>query len=476
MVEYLKPDLCVIGGGSAGLTVAAAAAQLGGSVVLIERDKMGGDCLNTGCIPSKALIAAGARAQYMRTAPEFGVQAEEPKVNFGRVNDHINQVIAGIAPNDSVERFRGLGVNVIEDEAKFIDKQTVQAGDQHIRARRFVIATGSRPMMPPIPGLADVPYMTNETVFQQRRKPQDLIIIGGGPIGMEMAQAYQRLGSNVVVLEMAEPLAKDDPELTNIALRHIRREGVDIRSNTKVREVSAKTKTVSVVVENPDGTVETIVGTHILVAAGRAPNIERLDLDAAGIEHSRAGIKANAGMTTSNKRVYAIGDVAGGLQFTHVAGYQAGLVVRNALYGMPVKQNDQILPWATYTDPAIAHVGMNEDQAREKHGEKFRILRWSFDENDRARAEKQTDGLLKVITTNNGKILGAGAVGLHADELINLYAFAIANGHKIGAFTKMVSPYPTLFEVAKRISYEFYKEKMNNPVLKALLSVNRLFP
>lgn len=475
MAEYLKPDLCVIGAGSGGLSVAAAAAQLGAAVILIERAKMGGDCLNTGCVPSKALIAAATRAQLMRTAPDFGIQAEEPKPNFGRINDHIKQVIAGIAPNDSVERFRGLGVNVIEGEARFIDKRTVQVGNEQIRARRFVIATGSRPMVPPIPGLADAPFLTNETIFEQRRKPSDLIIVGGGPIGMELAQAHQRLGCSVTVLEMAEALANDDRELTDIALRHVRREGVDIRSNTKVLEVKKKARAISVDVENPDGEVETIVGTHLLIAAGRVPNIERLNLDAAKVEHTKRGISINDALKTSNRRIYAIGDVASGLQFTHVAGYQAGLVIRNALFGLPVKQNRQIIPWATYTDPAIAQVGMNEEDARQKYGDKFRVLRWSFDENDRARAERQTDGLLKVLTDNSGKILGAGAVGLHADELINMYAFAIANNMKISAFTKMVSPYPTLFEVAKRISIEFYKDKLDNPLLKGLIALNRLF-
>jgi len=475
MADFLKPDLCVIGAGSGGLTVAAAAAQLGASVVLIERGKMGGDCLNTGCVPSKALIAAATRAQLMRSAPEFGIQAEEPKPNFGRINDHIKQVIAGIAPNDSVERFRGLGVNVIEGEASFVDKRTVQVGNEKIRARRFVVATGSRPMVPSIPGLDEAPYLTNETIFEQRRKPSELLIIGGGPIGMELAQAHQRLGCNVTVVEMFEPLGKDDREFTDIALRHIRREGVDIRANTKVVEVKKKARAIAVDIENPDGEIETLVGTHLLVAAGRTPNIERLNLDAAMVEHTARGISINDGLKTSNRRVYAIGDVASGLQFTHVAGYQAGLVVRNALFGLPIKQDRQIIPWATYTDPSISQVGMNEEEARAKYGNKFKVLRWSFDENDRARAERQTDGVLKVLTDKSGKILGAGAVGLHADELINMYAFAIANGMKIGAFTKMVAPYPTLFEVAKRISIEFYKDKLDNPLLKGLISLNRLF-
>lgn len=475
MPEYLRPDICVIGAGSGGLTVAAAAAQLGGSVVLIERSKMGGDCLNTGCVPSKALIAAATRAQLMRTAPKFGIQAEEPKPNFGRINDHINQVIAGIAPNDSIERFRGLGVNVIQGEASFVDKKTVKVGDELIRARRFVIATGSRPSIPPIPGLASIPYLTNESIFEQRRKPQELVVIGGGPVGIELAQAHQRLGCNVTVLEMNVALVNDDPEISAIALRQLKAEGVDIREHTKVLDMKKKGRAVSVRVQGPNGELDTLICTHVLVAAGRLPNMERLGLEMAGVQFEPTGIKTNSTMKTSNRRVFAIGDVTQGLHFTHAAGYQAGLVVRNALFGLPVRHNEQLIPWATFTDPAVAHVGMNETQARKKHGDNYRVLRWSFDENDRARAERQTEGLLKVLTDRSGRILGASAVGLHADELINMYAFAIANGHKVGAFMKMISPYPTLFEVAKRISVEFYKDKLDNPLLKGLIAINRLF-
>ncbi|MCF4097510.1 dihydrolipoyl dehydrogenase family protein [Maritalea mediterranea] len=474
MAKILQPDLCVMGGGSGGLTVAAAALSLGASVVLVERDKMGGDCLNYGCVPSKSLIASAKRAQHMRTATKFGIAAEDPKINFGRVHEHVHGVIADIAPHDSVERFEGLGATVLQGEAKFTDAKTVIVGEQAIKARRFVIATGSRPMSPPIPGLSDVEYYTNETIFNLTRKPQHLIVVGGGPIGMELAQAHRRLGAEVTVLEMQKPLAKDDPELTQIALKQVRREGVEICQGVKVTQVAPKGKNIVVTIEKESGETEEISGSHLLLAAGRKPNIEALALEKAKIEHDAKGIKVNSSLKTSNKRVYAIGDVAGGLQFTHVAGYHGGLVVRNALFRLPIKNDTTIIPWATYTDPEIANVGLTEADAREKYGDKFRVLRWSFAENDRARAEHVEEGLLKVITTPSGKILGAGAVGKNAGELINIYALAVANKMKIGAFTKMVSPYPTQFEIAKRIAVEFYKDKVDHPVLRFLLQFNRM--
>lgn len=474
MAKILQPDLCVIGGGSGGLTVAAVALSLGASVVLVERDKMGGDCLNYGCVPSKSLIASAKRAQFMRTATKFGMASEDPKINFGRVNEHVHGVIADIAPHDSIERFEGLGATVLQGEAKFTDPKTVMVGDQAIKPRRFVVATGSRPLSPPIPGLSDVTYYTNETIFDLTRKPQHLIIIGGGPVGMEMAQAHRRLGAEVTVLEMQQPLAKDDPELTNIALKQIRREGVDIRQEVKVAKVAPKAKNIVVTLERENGETEELVGSHLLLAAGRKPNIEALELNKAKVTFDGHGIKVDKSLKSSNKRIYAIGDVVGGLQFTHVAGHHGGLVVRNALYRMPVNYDATIIPWATYTDPEIANVGLTEADARQKYGDKFKVLRWSFAENDRARAEHVEEGLLKVITSPSGKILGAGAVGHNAGELINIYALAIANKMKIGAFTKMVAPYPTQFEIAKRVAVEFYKDKTDHPVLKFLLQLNRM--
>ncbi len=464
MAQLIEVDICVIGAGSGGLSVAAAAAQLGVKVALIEKGKMGGDCLNYGCIPSKAMIAAAKQAKLMSSGEKFGVKAHEATVNFKKVHDHVHGVIAAIAPTDSVERFTGLGVKVIEAAGKFKDKRTVVAGDYEITARRFVIATGSTAGIPPINGLETVHYLTNETIFDNTRKPAHLVIIGGGPIGMELAQAHRRLGAQVTVLEMFAPLAKDDPELTAVVLDQVRRDGVDIRSGIAVKQVAVRGKGIRVSIEE-GGKPVNIDGSHLLIAAGRKPNVADLNLEAAGVEYSPKGIAVNRKLKTSNRKIYAIGDVIGSLQFTHVANYHAGIVIRSALFRLPAKVNNDVVPWVTYTDPELAHVGLSEEAARERFGE-IRILRWPYAENDRAQAERKTDGMIKVITSKKGKILGASIVGQSAGELIQPWVLAITKGHKIGIMTSIIAPYPTLSEINKRVAFGFYTDKLSNPWVK----------
>src|SRR4051794_24919576 len=318
--DVLTPDICVIGAGSGGLSVAAAAAAFGVPVVLIEKGKMGGDCLNYGCVPSKALLAAAKHAAAARRVTPFGLTLPRPEIDFAKVNAHVRGVIATIAPNDSKERFTGLGVQVVEGAARFKDAATVAVGDKfEIKARRFVIATGSSPAVPPIPGLAEAAYLTNETIFELKRCPEHLIIIGAGPIGLELAQAHRRLGAKVTVLEAAAPLAKDDPECAAIVLEHLGREGIVIRSGVKLTEVSHSDGNIRVTIETPPGE-ETIEGSNLLIAAGRRPNVDGLDLDKAGIKYGPRGIVVDKGLKTTNRKVYAIGDVAGGA-FTHVANH-----------------------------------------------------------------------------------------------------------------------------------------------------------
>ncbi|HEY8596263.1 MAG TPA: FAD-dependent oxidoreductase [Devosiaceae bacterium] len=475
MPEPMRPDLCIIGAGSGGLTVAAAARAFGASVVLVERGEMGGDCLNYGCIPSKSLIAAARHAEAIRRAPLFGVAAGAPLVDIAMVHEHVRDVIASLAPNDSVERFERMGVEVIRAEASFADARTVVAGGRAISARRFVIATGSRPAVPAIPGLDTVPYLTNESIFDLSANPDHLVIAGGGPIGMELAQAHRRLGARVTVIEMAEPLARDDAELTAIALRNIEREGVTILANTRVERVAHAPGGVAVTARGPDG--ETVIeGSHLLVAIGRVPNLESLNLDAAGIRHDRRGIAVDEGLRSSNRRVYAIGDVAGGLHFTHVAGYHAGLVVRNAVFGLPVKVNHDIIPWATYTDPEIAHVGLSEKAARERLGDRMKVVRWSFADNDRAHAEREAEGLVKMITDRRGRILGAGIVGPSAGELIALFSLAVSRKLRAADLAGFIAPYPTLSEIARRVGIEYYRDQVSNPWLRRVAALNRLLP
>lgn len=461
MSETLTPDICVIGGGSGGLSVAAAAAAFGVPVVLIEKGKMGGDCLNTGCVPSKALLAAAKHAQGFR-ANGFGIAPARPEIDFSKVHDHVHGVIAAIAPVDSKERFTGLGVRVIEGAARFTDAQTVAAGDGiTIKARRFVIATGSSPAVPPIPGLDRTPHLTNESIFDLTERPEHLVVIGGGPIGLEMAQAFRRLGAKVTIIEALRPLAKDDPECAAVVLAQLEREGIDIRSGAKVVRVEQTGDAVQVVVAAGDGE-EAVQGSHLLVATGRKPTTEGLGLDAAGIKHERTGIVVDKGLRTTNKKVYAIGDVAGRAQFTHVANYHAGLVIRNALFRLPVKANDGIIPWVTYTDPELAHVGLTEDQARERH-RRIRILRWPFRDNDRAEAERTPYGHIKVVTSKGGRILGATIVGTHAGELIATWSLAISQGLNIRAFTGMIVPYPTRAEISKRAAITYFTPGLTSP-------------
>ena len=475
MAEILTPDICVIGGGSGGLTVAAASAAFGVDVVLVEKGKMGGDCLNYGCVPSKALIAAGHAALNIRKSGRFGVSAGDPQINFGKVQDHVNSVIEAIAPNDSVERFEGLGVRVVEAAGFFRDKKTLIAGGVEIKARRFVIATGSSASIPPIPGLEDVKFLTNETIFDQRRKPGHLVIIGGGPIGMELAQAYRHLGVKVTVLEAFSALSKDDPEHTKIVLDEVRKDGVDLREGVKILRIEKKgEKGARIVLENGDvdGDEETIDATHLLIATGRKPNIESLGLEEAGIVYEGRGITVSKSLRTSNRRVYAIGDVTGGLQFTHVAGYHAGLVIRSILFRMRARENRDIIPWVTFTTPELAHVGLSESVAAERFGIKnIRILRWPFSENDRAQAERKTSGHIKIITSKKGKILGAGIVGHNAGDLINMWSLAVSSGMNIKAMTGYVSPYPTFAEIGRRAAITYYSTSLGNPWIKRALNL-----
>ncbi|HET6161484.1 MAG TPA: FAD-dependent oxidoreductase [Dongiaceae bacterium] len=465
---YFDVDICVIGAGSGGLSVAAGAAQLGASTVLIERHKMGGDCLNTGCVPSKALLAAAKAARRWQGEQAFGVSYAPPTVDFAAVNRHVHEVIAAIAPNDSVGRLEGLGVTVIKGTARFVGPREVAVDGTRIRARRFVIATGSSATVPPIPGLDRVPYFTNETVFENAELPRHLIIIGGGPIGLEMAQAHWALGSEVTVLEAFRVLPKDDPELARLLRQSLAGEGVAIRERAKITRIDPDEGGVAVMLTT-EGGEERIAGSHLLVAAGRRPNIAGLDLEKAGIEHDSKGIKVDARLRTINRRVFAIGDVAGGPQFTHVAGYHAGIVIRNALFRLPAKVDYRSLPWVTYTDPELAHVGLTEEQARAAHGEDITILRWPYRDNDRAQAERVTDGLVKVVTTRSGKILGASILGAHAGELIQVWVLAIAQGLNIKALAGMIAPYPTLGEINKRAAGSFFTPKLFGDRTKRLV-------
>jgi len=454
-MNRIKTDICIIGGGSGGLSIAAGAVQMGAKVVLLEGHKMGGDCLNYGCVPSKALIASAKQAHAMSHGAKYGVGEVEAQVDYAAAKDHVHDVIAQIAPVDSVERFEGLGVHVISEFGTFISKTEVQAGDTIIVARRFVVATGSGPFVPPIPGFDTVKHYTNEDIFDLREKPKHLIVIGGGPIGMEMAQAHRRLGCEVTVIEGAKAFGKDDPEMAAIVLENLKSEGINIVEEAQAEKISGKGKTITVHTPKGDFT-----GSHLLMAVGRKVNTDKLDLDAGGIAHDRAGLKVGDDLRSiTNKKVYAAGDVAGGLQFTHVAGYHAGVLIRSMLFGLPSKQKTSHIPWATYTDPELAQVGLTEAQAQKKFGGRLEVVRFDFHHNDRLIAERKNKGLIKVMVVK-GRPVGASIAGPMAGELISMWAMAIANNMKMSAIANTVLPYPTVSEVNKRAAGAYFSPRL----------------
>ena len=477
MSQTINADFCIIGAGSGGLSVAAGAAQLGRKVVLIEKGEMGGDCLNYGCVPSKALLSAGAAAQSIRNAGKYGVHAEEPRIDYAQAMGHVRAVIDKIAPHDSQERFEGLGCTVIREAAQFTGPRQVTAGDYTIEAKHIIVATGSSPFVPPIPGLEDVPYFTNETLFENRQQPDHLLVIGGGAIGVEMAQAHRRLGCRVTLIEAAPSiLGKDDPELVAVARQALVDEGIDVLEGAKAARV-AKSADEGIQIDLEGHGPSQVTGSHLLVAVGRKANVDGLNLEAANVNYSRKGIEVDSHLRTSNSRVYAIGDVAGGLQFTHVAGYHAGLIIRNVLFKLSKgkDRSQEISPWVTYCDPEMAQVGMTEAQARDRHGDDIDIKTWQFGENDRAIAEAGTTGFAKVVTDKKGRILGAGMVGKGAGDLIQMWAYAVANGQKVKSFTNYIAPYPTRGEVSKRVAGAFFTEQLFSEKTKRLVNMLAMF-
>ncbi|MFP4451417.1 MAG: dihydrolipoyl dehydrogenase family protein [Rhodosalinus sp.] len=472
-MERIETDLLVIGAGSGGLSVAAGAVQMGARVVLLEGGKMGGDCLNYGCVPSKSLIAAAKAAHGQAHAAPFGIANVAPQIDYAAAMGHVQDVIAQIAPHDSQERFEGLGVRVIRAWGRFVNDREVEAGDTRIRARRIVIATGSSPFVPPIPGLDSVPYLTNETLWQLRARPGHLIVVGGGPIGMEMAQAHRRLGSEVTVLEGARALGRDDPQAAAVVLDRLRAEGVRIEEGVTAAEVRGAEGTIEVLAE--DG--RSFAGTHLLIAVGRKANTEALNLGAAGIETTKTGVKVDGRLRTTNRRVHAIGDAAGGMQFTHLAGYHAGIVIRQALFGLPATARTDHIPRATYTDPELAQVGLTEAEARKTHGPKLQVARFDYSGNDRALAERRPEGFVKVMVVR-GRPVGATIVGHQAGEQIALWALAIANGLKMQALANMVAPYPTIAEVSKRAAGAYFSPRLFDSALvrRVVGTVQRWLP
>jgi pyruvate/2-oxoglutarate dehydrogenase complex dihydrolipoamide dehydrogenase (E3) component len=474
-VKTYSVDLCIIGAGSAGLSLAAGAAQLGLSVVLFEAGEMGGDCLNYGCVPSKALIAASKRTQDMRTASGFGIASVEPIVDWLQVKAHIRSVIAAIEPNDSQARFEGLGVTVIREHARFADARTIVSASARVRAKRMVIATGSRAVAPPIPGLDQAPFLTNETIFDIDALPRHLVILGAGPIGVELGQAFRRLGAQVTLVEAASALGSADREAADLVLNTLRTEGLEILEGWRAQRAHKTAEGISLDIAK-DGASRTLEGSHLLVAAGRAPNLEGLGLEDAGIAFDKRAVATSQTLrSNTNKAVWALGDAAGG-GFTHTAGWHASVFVRNVLFKARTQADALAMPAVVYCDPELAQIGLTEAQAREQLGDKVKCVRWDFHDNDRAQAQRDTEGFCKLVIGAGGKILGATIVGAEAGELIAPIALAMANKLGVRALTAPVLPYPTRSEIWKRAAGAYFTPTLFSPGTRALVGALKRVP
>ncbi|HIF0330236.1 TPA: dihydrolipoyl dehydrogenase family protein, partial [Legionella pneumophila] len=456
--QVINCDLAIIGGGAGGLSLASGCSQLGLKVVLVESGKMGGDCLNYGCIPSKSLLAAAKTFYYAKHATHFGVHTEAIKIDFQQVMQHVHQVIDNISEHDSIQRFESLGVQVIKQVGKFLNSNALQAGDSIIKAKRFVIATGSSPFIPPIPGLDTVSYLTNETIFDLKEQPKHLIVIGGGPIGCELAQAFAMLGSQVTLLEGLSLLPKDDPDCVAVLRTQMKSMNILIYEQIKITQINSHPDTGISVCFEFQNTQFTITASHLLIATGRRANVNLLDLEKAGVKFTSKGVEVNKYLQTSNKKIYALGDVTGFYQFTHMASYQAGIVLRNIVFKLPAKMDYKAIPWVTYTDPELAHVGLRASDAL-KYPD-TQITEWPFIDNDRAQTERTLNGKIIIITNKKARILGVTIVGPHAGELILPWIMAIREKKTLRSFTDAIVPYPTLSEISKRVAGEFYAPKL----------------
>jgi pyruvate/2-oxoglutarate dehydrogenase complex dihydrolipoamide dehydrogenase (E3) component len=466
-------DLGIIGGGAAGLTAAAGAAQFGAKTILIEKSaKLGGDCLHHGCVPSKTLIrTAGVYALLKRTT-EFGLpQVQLPPVDLEAVMNRVKSVIDKIQQHDSPERFCNLGAQVVFGNTFFIDDHSVNLDGQNLSARCWIIATGSSPALPPVEGLINTPYLTNETIFSQKKLPANLIVLGGGPIGLELAQAMGRLGSQVTIVEfMDQILGPEDLDIADILQQQLKEEGITIYTATKAVKAQYDDSLFSLTIADTSGKGQTRVlkAEALLVAAGRKPNIDGLGLETTGVKFTPRGIPTDPNMKTNIKHIYACGDVNGQFPFTHVAGYEAGIALTNAILRLHRKADYAKIGWCTYTDPEIASIGYNEKRAKDK-SIKYRVWEEQYAENDRAQAEGTTKGKIKLLVSPAGKLLGCQIIGAHAGDLIHEWVIALNGGVKLSTIAAAVHIYPTVSEVSKRVAGKIFAEKIFSDRTKNIL-------
>ncbi len=470
-------DAVVIGAGTAGLVTAAGTAGLGGRVALVERREMGGDCLNYGCVPSKALIAAARVAHAVRRAPEFGIEAGEPRIDFARVFAGMRERRARIAPSDSQQRFEGLGVDVFRGDARLLSRREVAVGDVVLRGAHVVIASGTHAFVPPVPGLSAVPYLTNETFFDELHdRPESLMILGGGPIGCELAQVLARLGVRVVLVEMLDRLLpRDDADASGVVAAALAREGVEVRVGTQAAGFARQGTAIEALLRTKGGE-ETVLVDKLLVAVGRAANVDSLDLGKAGVAFTPKGITVDAHLETTAPGIFACGDVAGPFAFTHTADYQARIVVRNILAPWPfwAKADYRTVPWVTYTDPEVAQVGTTEAEAA-KQRIPVDVHRLSFEDLDRAVLEREEHGFVKVVCAR-GKdaILGATVVGPHAGEVIHELVLAMKTGVGLSTLSGTIHAYPTFSAAVQRVGDIYARTRLTPFARKVTSRVYRI--
>ncbi|MBI4487579.1 MAG: mercuric reductase [Deltaproteobacteria bacterium] len=460
-----KFDLAVIGGGTGGLVTAAGASQFGAKVALIEKDKLGGECLYTGCVPSKTLLRSAKVASLIRRASDFGIKVPSYEVDFSLVMARMRKVIEKVGEHDSPERFRKLGVTVIHGEASFLSSDSLQVGDQRLKAKKFVIATGSRSTTPPVEGLPEAGFLTHVEALNLTSPPKSLVVLGAGPIGLEFAQLFSRLGTKVTVLEvLGQILPREDTEVAQRLEEYLRAEGVEIYTCTRAFRVEVKNgqKIVhgSCEVVEPVKQPATFAAEEILVATGRAPNVEGLDLEKVGVEVNNKGIVIDAYLRTMAENIWACGDVTGKYPFTHVAEYQARLLVGNILFPFRRKADYRVVPWTTFTDPELARVGLTEAEARKTYGDKIRVYRHSFADVDRAEADGEPLGFVKVVCDPKGQIMGAHILGPQAGDLLQPLVFAMKQRMPIGRISQTIHAYPTLVEANRRAADQYYREKL----------------
>lgn len=444
-------DIVIIGGGAAGLVASTAAASLGAKTAMVEKNKLGGDCTWYGCVPSKALLKAAHSLHEAKAISKYGIKpARDMKYDLTDVMATVREVVEGVSSHHPASVFEERGIKVIFGDPKFVNENAINVDSNTITAKRFITCTGSSPMVPPVEGLRDVEYLTNENIFGLEKMPESLLVLGGGPIGMELTQAFSRLGVKVTVIEMFDRLLfREDEEISDILTGEFLNEGIEVKTGKKAVKVSEDSGRITVILEDKDGNSSAVSAEKLLVAVGRAANVRGLDLEKAGVEYSPKGIKTDNTLRTTTKNIYAAGDITGPYQFSHVAEYQAIIACGNALMPFKRKVDYTAVPWCTFTDPEVARVGLTEKEAEEKYGQ-VQVYRAEYKNNDRAVTDKETKGKAKVICDKKGRILGAHVVGVNAGEILHEYVLAKQQGLKISALSGTIHIYPTLAQIVKR--------------------------